>query len=219
MPHLAAAFERSQSPAVGMLLVKALSNAPGRQSVSADTLNRIIQKYPAEVHRAAEPLFKQLEADVEKQKARLTELEPVLTGGNARGGKEIFFGKKVACSACHTVQSQGGQVGPDLSKIGAIRSGRDLLAAIVFPSASFARGYEPYVVTAKSGKFYPAGILRRETAEAIYLTTRDRAEIRIPRSEIETLEPGRVSIMPEGLDGQLSRQELADLIAFLLSLK
>ena len=63
------------------------------------------------------------------------------------------------------------------------------------------------------------GILKRETAEAIYLVNADRAEVRIPRSEIEALEPGKVSIMPQGLDALLSRQELADLIAFLQSLR
>jgi hypothetical protein len=46
-----------------------------------------------------------------------------------------------------------------------------------------------------------------------------RAEVRIPRKAIEVMEPGKVSIMPQGLDAQLSRQELGDLIAFLLSLK
>jgi putative heme-binding domain-containing protein len=92
------------------------------------------------------------------------------------------------------------------------------LEAIVFPSASFARGYEPYVIETAAGKSY-TGVIARETAEAIYLRTADRAEIRLPRSEVETVTRGQVSIMPQGLDGQLSRQELADLIAFLRSLK
>jgi putative heme-binding domain-containing protein len=74
-------------------------------------------------------------------------------------------------------------------------------------------------VTAKSGKVYSPGILKRQTAEAIYLVTTDRAEIRIPRSDIEAIEPGKVSIMPQGLDAQLSRPELADLMAFLQSLR
>jgi hypothetical protein len=51
------------------------------------------------------------------------------------------------------------------------------------------------------------------------VVTNDRAEIRIPRSEIEVLEPGKVSIMPKGLDTQLGLQEFADLLAFLQSLR
>jgi putative heme-binding domain-containing protein len=131
----------------------------------------------------------------------------------------LFYGPKAACFACHTVKNEGGQVGPDLTKIGAIRSNRDLLVAIVFPSASFARGFEPYEITTKDGKFYPAGIIRRETADALHIVTGDRVEVRIPRSEIETVVPGKVSIMPDGLDNQISRQELSDLIAFLMTLK
>ena len=61
--------------------------------------------------------------------------------------------------------------------------------------------------------------MTRETADAIYLATPNRSEVRLPRSAIEEIHPGRVSITPQGLDVQLSRQDLADLLAFLSSLK
>ena len=109
-------------------------------------------------------------------------------------------------------------MGPDLSQIGALRAKRDLLEAVVFPSANFARGYEPFVVTTKSGTFH-SGIIKRETADAVYLVTAERALVRIARADIESVAPGKVSIMPQGLDNQLTRQELADLLAFLQSLR
>jgi hypothetical protein len=62
-------------------------------------------------------------------------------------------------------------------------------------------------------------MLGRDTADAIYVITPDRSEVRVARSDIEELTPGRVSIMPQGLDAQLTRAELADLIAYLQSLK
>src|SRR5262249_27902661 len=120
--------------------------------------------------------------------------------------------------ACHTVNFQGGKVGPDLTKIGSIRTGRDLLEAVGFPSASIVRGYEPYQVTTHDGRGHH-GLPGRQTAEGIYLVTAERAEVRIPRRGIETFEPSRVSIMPQGLDGQLTHEELADLLAFLQSLR
>jgi putative membrane-bound dehydrogenase-like protein len=218
LPHLLAAYEGSKSARVGNNLVAALAQSPGRESLTAQAVRRALQNYPAEVQRAARPLLQRLEVDTAKQKARLAELKSVLSGGKARRGREVFFGKKAACSACHRIQAEGGQVGPDLSKIGAIRSGPDLLESIVFPSASFARGYEPYVIETRAGKTYN-GIMARATAEAVYLKTAERAEIRIPRSSIATLARSQVSIMPQGLDGQLSKQELGDLIAFLLALK
>jgi putative heme-binding domain-containing protein len=70
----------------------------------------------------------------------------------------------------------------------------------------------------RDGKTH-TGILGRETADAVVLITAERAEIRIPRDAIETLVPSRVSIMPQGLEAQLSRQELGDLLAFLQSLR
>jgi putative heme-binding domain-containing protein len=218
LPHLLAAYEQSKSGRVGIRLIAALEKAPGRDGLTTTALRRTLQHYPGAVHKAAGPLLKRLEVDTVKQKARLEELKPVLSGGNARLGREVFFGKKAACSTCHRIQAEGGQVGPDLSKIGAIRSGPDLLESIVFPSASFARGYEPYVIETRAGKVF-TGIIARDTAEAIFLKTADRAEIRIARSSIDSIARGQVSVMPQGLDAQLSRQELGDLIAFLRSLK
>jgi putative heme-binding domain-containing protein len=218
MPKLLAAYERCANPMIGKKLLAALAQAPALESLTAEVLQRTMRAYPEEVKRAARPVLKRLEPDADKQKARLAELEPLLHGGDAGRGREVFFGKKAVCSTCHAVRSHGGQIGPDLSKIGATRSGRDLLEAVVFPSASFARGYEPFVVATKSGKSH-SGILKRQSAEAIYVVTNDRAEIRIPRSEIEVLEPGKVSIMPKGLDTQLGLQEFADLLAFLQSLR
>ncbi len=155
--------------------------------------------------------------DAEKA-TRLAEVEPLLSQGDAPRGREVFFGTRVACFTCHTVRSEGGHVGPDLSRIGAVRTGRDLLEAILFPSASFARGYEPYVVATTDGLVH-TGVIARETADAVVLVTPDRIEAALPRDAIEAIEPSRVSVMPRGLDANLSRQELTDLVAFLQSLK
>jgi putative heme-binding domain-containing protein len=181
-------------------------------------LRRTLHSYPDEVRQEGSGLFKQIAIEGEKQQARLTELEGALVGASATRGQGVFFGPKAACSACHRVREAGGKIGPDLTRIGAIRTGRDLLEAVVFPSASIVRGYEPYQVTLRDGRVV-AGILGRETAEAVFLVTAERAEVRVARSGIASLEPSRVSIMPQGLDGQLSRQELGDLIAYLQSLR
>src|SRR5207244_322073 len=137
------------------------------------------------------------------------ELADVGKNGDATHGKAVFFGKKAACYACHAVGGQGEKIGPDLTKIGQIRTETDLLEAIVFPSNSLVRGYESYVVHLKDGKSY-TGIIRRETADTLYLFTPERVEMRLPRARIETLEPSRTSIMPAGLDTQLTRDEFAD---------
>jgi putative heme-binding domain-containing protein len=108
----------------------------------------------------------------------------------------------------------GGKIGPDLTRIGQVRSERDLLEAIVFPSASFARGYEPVVVKTRSGEVH-GGVLRSNDLPDEVVIATERDETRIPRRDIVDMQPGTVSLMPPGLDEQLTRQELADLLAFL----
>ncbi len=219
VPRLLRAFEQSSDAEVGQAMVAALTRSEGLKSVHHDTLASLVEPYGEAVRQQAEPLLKQLTVNSDKQKARLTELESVLAGGDIQRGRELFFAnKKAICATCHAVQGQGGKIGPDLTKIGAIRAPADLLEAIVFPSASFARGYEPYAVATIDGRVL-AGIIGRETAEAIHMFDNARVEVRVARSTIESLERTAVSIMPEGMDAQLSRQELADLIAFLQSLR
>src|SRR5262249_14382720 len=126
-------------------------------------------------------------------------------------GQKVFNSQKAACLSCHTVGYVGGKVGPDLTRIGAIRTERDLLDSIVYPSSSFVRGYEPVQVTTKKGKTYN-GVMRKGAPD-------ETNEVRIGRDEIDELVPGKVSIMPAGLDKQLSPRDLADLIAFLKACK
>jgi putative heme-binding domain-containing protein len=219
VPKLLPAFEHSASAAVGEALVSALGRSSGLRSVQSAALQTTLQSYPESVRQQAEPLFQQLTVDTAKQKARLAELQDVLTGGDIQRGRDLFFGnKKAICATCHAVQGQGGKFGPDLSKIGAIRTPRDLIEALVFPSASFARGYEPFSIVTDSGQTL-SGIISRETAESIFLVNAARVETRVARSAIESLQQSTVSIMPEGMDAQLSHQELGDLIAFLQSLR
>jgi putative membrane-bound dehydrogenase-like protein len=218
LPRLVGAFERSGNADVGKKLIAALQKAPALESVRADSLRRALSKYPVEVKRSADPILKKIEGDIEAQKARLAELEPLLKEGDTARGREVFTGRKAACSACHAVAGQGGRVGPDLTKIGGVRAGRDLLEAVVFPSASFARGFEPVIVRTKDGAIVD-GIVVRETAEAVTLYTAERVEKRVPRSSIDALKESRVSVMPQGLDAQLTKQELADLLAYLQGLK
>jgi putative heme-binding domain-containing protein len=134
--------------------------------------------------------------------------------GDVRRGQAVFNGAKASCAACHAIGYLGGTVGPDLTHIGKIRSERDLLESIVFPSASFVRSYEPMLVTTKSGKTHN-GVIRKDAPDEIVLATGINQEVRIARKDIEDIQPSKVSIMPAGLDQQLGSQELADLVAFL----
>jgi putative heme-binding domain-containing protein len=126
----------------------------------------------------------------------------------------VFFSRKVGCYGCHRAAGTGGQVGPDLSQIGRFRSRAELLESIVFPSLVIAPEYRSYRISTKSGKLV-TGLIVREGADAIHLRTPDLAEVRIARGDLEEMEPSNLSLMPDGLDKILTRQELRDLLEFL----
>jgi putative heme-binding domain-containing protein len=149
---------------------------------------------------------------------RLALIDQQLPEGGALSGKQVFFGRRAACSACHRVGSEGGKIGPDLTKVGERRNQRDLLEAVVFPSSSIARGFESYAIRTVEGQSL-TGLVVRETADSLFLRTADQREIRLRRDSIEAMKPSTVSIMPAGLENTMNRQELADLLAYLRSLK
>ncbi|HWE36870.1 MAG TPA: PVC-type heme-binding CxxCH protein [Isosphaeraceae bacterium] len=199
---------------VGKRVVAALKRSPAATSMRVETLKPRLEKIGPETKAAAESLYKQIEVAAAGQKARLESLLAELKGGDIRRGQAVFNGPKAACATCHAIGYLGGKVGPDLTRIGQVRTERDLLESIVFPSASFVRSYEPVLVATKDGKTYN-GVLRRDAPDEVVLATGADQEARIPRDSIDELRPGTVSVMPAGLDTQLSKQELADLLAFL----
>jgi putative heme-binding domain-containing protein len=149
---------------------------------------------------------------------RLERYAPLLEGGDVARGREVFFGKKVACGGCHAVGVQGGRVGPDLTRIGQIRAGRDLLESVLAPSSTFAQGYDPYLVQGQDGEAR-SGVLVSQSADAVVLREASGAEARLARGSIRELRRAEKSIMPEGLERALSDGEFRDLMAFLKSLR
>ncbi len=212
--RLLTAFEQSSDEAIGLKLVKILGESSVLTSLRPDALKAHLSKYGPAVQKSAESLYARLNVDAAKQKAQLEQLLTTLSAGDVRRGQLVFHSEKAACFSCHAIGYRGGNVGPDLTRIGSVRAERDLLEAIVFPSISFVRSFEPIAVATQDGKVYN-GLIRGETADELILATGVNQEARIARREIEEMRPSTVSVMPAGLDQQLTPQELADLVAFL----
>jgi putative membrane-bound dehydrogenase-like protein len=212
--RLLEAFAQCPEEKVGQELVAALKVSPARSGLRVEQLKPRLAKFPAAVKQLAEELYAALESDNAQQKAKLEHLLISVKNGDIRRGQAVFNGAKASCASCHAIGYLGGNIGPDLTHIGKIRSERDLLESIVFPSASFVRSYEPTLVTTKDGKAHN-GVIRKDAPDEIVLATGINQEVRIARKDIEDIQPSKVSIMPAGLDQQLSAQDLADLVAFL----
>ncbi len=208
------AFDRAEGEDIGLKLVEALQQSPARSALRIDALRPRLARFGPAVKPKAEALEKLIEADSADRVGHLEKLLAGLSGGDIRRGQAVFNGPKAACISCHSVGYVGGKLGPDLTKIGQVRSERDLVESIAYPSASFVRSYEPVAVATKSGKVV-AGLLRKDSADEVIIAVAADRDERIARDEIEEMKPGTVSVMPAGLDRQLTARELADLIAFL----
>jgi putative heme-binding domain-containing protein len=101
-----------------------------------------------------------------------------------------------------------------LSQIGNSRSRRDLIEAILFPSARLEQSYRSTKIRTTDGEVFQ-GLAVEENAQSITIQIAADRRVTLLREDMEASEPSSVSVMPAGLDQQLTRQEFADLIAFL----
>lgn len=218
LDRLLSAFAQSTDDTAGRRLIAALEAPELRGAVTVDAIKQRLAKYSPAVQAEAQKLYATINADYEQQSARLEETLHTLPPGDIRRGQEIFNSTRVSCRNCHTIGYVGGKIGPDLTRIGQIRQPRDLVESVLFPSASFVRSYEPVLVRTGEGQIF-SGNVKKDAPDEIVLTLAADKEARIPRGDVEELLPGKVSIMPAGLDKQLSLQELADLVEFLRNCK
>ena len=214
LPKLLGAFERHATEPLGMKLFDTLGQSVGVRGLRVDLIRPLLAKYPASVQESGQRLIALLNASAAQQAAQLEALLAALPPGDANRGHVVFTNKKIACMQCHTIGYHGGKLGPDLTNIGKVRNDRDLLEAIIFPSASFVRSYESVLVAMDDGRTF-TGIVVKETSTELVLATGPQQFQPLLRSEIEEMQPGNVSLMPQGIDKILNPQEIADLIAFL----
>jgi putative heme-binding domain-containing protein len=132
-----------------------------------------------------------------------------LTGDRLRG--KAIFAK--SCAACHRQDGAGHAVGPDLDQV-AGKSAAYLLTEILDPNKNVDSRYIEYQAILKDGRVL-AGLLATETGTSITLRGQEAKEQVILRADIDELRSTGKSLMPEGMERDLTRQGLADLIAYL----
>lgn len=209
-------FAKTNDAEVGMALVESLLAAPAAEALTAAELDNLLKEFPADVRQSAAPLREKLVARQRDQAAYLARLTAELDQlrGDPDAGKEVFMAPKNNCFACHRAVGRGGNIGPELSKIGQFRTRAELLESIIFPSLAIAPQYQTHTLVTHEGRV-ATGLVVRETADAVSLRMTDLAELRFARSSVEELTPATVSIMPDGLEKNLNRQQLVDLLEFL----
>jgi putative heme-binding domain-containing protein len=142
--------------------------------------------------------------------AKFTALAPK---GDPQAGKAL----SALCMACHQIGSAGGQIGPNLSGAGAMGL-EAVLRNILTPNAAMEPGYRIYRVEMKNGDLIDAFFIS-EDKDAVIIRQAGLPDRRMNKADIRSTKFIRRSLMPEGLLDALQDQQVADLLAYLMTLK
>jgi putative heme-binding domain-containing protein len=172
-----------------------------------------LRKHPNKAirERAEKLLAGQLAPDRQKV---VDAYKPALELDGDKGRGKMVFKKN--CATCHRLENVGVEVGPDLLSALRNKSREQLIIDIMDPSREVDPRYLNYLVTTKKGQTL-SGMIVAETGSSVTLRRAEKAEDVILRSQIDDIQATAKSVMPENLETQLSKQDLADLIAYLQS--
>ncbi|MFG0336208.1 MAG: PVC-type heme-binding CxxCH protein, partial [Maioricimonas sp. JB049] len=132
------------------------------------------------------------------------------TPGDPHAGAAVF--RKI-CAQCHKMYGDGAEVGPDITRNGR-NNWEQLLSNVFDPSLVIGPGYQARQLLTVEGRVL-TGLPVEETERRVILKIQGGKLETIPREEIEEYRTSEVSMMPEGIEKQLTPQELADLFAYL----
>ncbi|HEY3787815.1 MAG TPA: PVC-type heme-binding CxxCH protein [Urbifossiella sp.] len=131
--------------------------------------------------------------------------------GDAEKGRGVF---KMNCSACHKLDGVGHDVGANLLAALPNKSGEDLLVSLFDPNREVDPRYVNYQAVTADGRIL-LGIVATETPTSITMRRADGVEDTILRKDLETLRSTKLSLMPEEMEKKLTKQDVADLFAYL----
>lgn len=204
---------------VGKAFAVALTKSVALNSLQESEVRTIFANLPAECFAIVEPALREVANEDDSRRRKLETLPALVAAkGRANEGRKIFETGKGACSSCHRVGTVGNLVGPNLSAIGQIRTERDILESILFPSATIARDYEAHAIELANGESFVA-VVSRSLPETVVVAEASGAQRTLPRAQIASMQPLPTSLMPSGLDHALTEEELLDLVAFLRGCK
>lgn len=150
----------------------------------------------------------------EQAAAALARLAPADRPARAALGRQVF--ERTGCVKCHTTVTENTPLAPSLKGIATAQKVDYLIESVLYPSRILKTGYETERIETKNGKVV-TGLVKDE-GETLHVLQAD-AELRIAKKDVEERSIQKVSLMPEGQEKLLSREELVDLIAYLQTLR
>lgn len=197
---------RKQS--VAALLAAVEARTIQASEIDAAHRSRLTSYPDDELRRKAEACLSQ--GGSAERAAAVAKYEPLLKKGDVERGRAVF---QKNCAACHQVHEVGKQVGPDIAAR-QDKSNTGLLREILDPNRAVDQRYAEYVAVTTDG-IVKNGVLVEETGNAITLRGQQAEQTTLLRSQLESLTSSGKSLMPEGLEKQITPDEMSDLLAFL----
>jgi putative heme-binding domain-containing protein len=161
--------------------------------------------------------FKKLLSTASADRAQIIErYRPALANVSALSSDGIAAGRMTfqrICAQCHRLDDMGNDVGPPLKQL-ADKSPEQLLDIVLDPNREVDPKFLGYSVLLDDGRVL-AGIIREESAGQIVLAETGGKQHTIARSDIEQLKTTGLSLMPIGLEEQISPEQMAQLIGYL----
>jgi putative heme-binding domain-containing protein len=191
-----------------------LANKLPKGVLNANHLRKILESNDREALWAVEKAFGKIREERnparEKVVAEMAAYFRDRNLGDPHRGALVF---RSLCAQCHTIYGEGGKVGPDITSDG--RASFDLLLSNVFdPSLVIGPAYQVTTVVTKDGRNL-TGLLIEDNEQRLVVRMPGEAEEAVPRSRVKYTRVSKLSMMPEGMEAALGKDDLADLFAFL----
>ena len=193
-----------------------LSVALQGERIDPDLVQQIVKDRPLHISDLFDRYL--LESQRTKRLGELINPAEILDQkGNIQRGRQLFVQEvTVQCRNCHQLAGAGKQVGRDLSDVGLRLTREQILESILYPSRKIEPAYSSYIVETIDGRVL-TGLLKLKTDQQVVLVTVDAKEVSIPADEVALLVRQPKSLMPDLLLRELTAQQVADLLAFLVS--
>ena len=154
-----------------------------------------------------------------KTPTTMAEAMAVVAKGDPLRGRALFFSDRGAgCHKCHRVGGLGNPFAPDLSDIGSRTDARTLLESMLAPGAAITEGYNSLHIRTRDGTDH-VGFLIEETGLGVKLVTAEGKEVSIRKDEIAGRRRLKESAMPGNYARLLGPRQLADLVAWMSTLR
>jgi putative membrane-bound dehydrogenase-like protein len=184
-------------------VIESSSLPPSRQT-------QLLENRVASIRDRAQVLLANRATSAERQQVLERYRTSLTLPANTQRGKEVF---EQQCLKCHQLNGNGIAVGPDLAAV-QNRPNESLLIDVFDPSSTITVGFRAYQVLTKNGKVL-TGVLAEETATSVTLRREKGEQDVILRSDIEDMTASAKSLMPDGMEKEISVQDMANLLGYL----